>query len=162
VRGYQAGIAGLWEYAVPHISEPKSPAAGANYVEPLDGRWWWKLVGCTFALTTDANVANRHVSIQIAMADTLPLVLGEAPQLVAASATAQRFVGSTQTSYTQSATGTSILFSVLDFPILGGRSFSINVAAIQVGDTLTAIKLAWWRLPTNESIVRQLIGDREE
>jgi hypothetical protein len=162
VRGYQAGIAGLWEYAVPHISEPKAPAAGASYVEQLDGRWWWRLEGCAYTLSTDVNVADRLVTVQVAMADAVPLVLGEAPVLVTASTTNQRFVGSKRTSYPQWNAGTDVLFGVLDFPILGGRTFSINVANVQAGDTLTAIKLAWWRLPTNESIVRQLIGENED
>lgn len=161
MSGYQAGVQGLWRDAVPWIEEPDPPDAGAGYLAQLDGRWWWRLEGCVFTLSTDATMGDRLVTVEMVMADGVALVIGEAPVLVTESTSDQRFVGSVRTGSPSWNTGTDVLFSLLDYPFQGGRSFAINIAGVQAGDQLTSIKLAWMRLPTNESIVRQYRGEWE-
>jgi hypothetical protein len=159
VSGYLAGFAGLWAEAVPHISEPVNPAAGAGYTLQLDGRYWWRLHGATFTLGTDSNAANRLVTVQYGMADLNPLVIGEAALVVVASTTALRFVGSVDRGDSEWNSNTDVMFPLTNYPILGGRPFQIAIANAQAGDTLTAIKLAWWRLPTARSVVEQFAGE---
>ena len=159
MRGFQAGQRGLWEFSFPHISDGLNPAAGASYNVALDGRYWWRLTAATFTLATDANAANRYVSVQVGLVGPGTLVLGAAAVVVTANTTAQRFAGSVDRGDSEWNTGTDVLFPLQDYPLLGGRTLTINIANVQVGDQLSAISLAWWRLPTNESIVKQMLGD---
>lgn len=158
MSGYAAGFKGLWEYAVPHITDGVNPAAGASFSFPLDGRYWWRLQAVTFTLTTDSNAANRYVSVQVPLVGPGILVLGAAAVVVTASTTNQRYAGAVDRGDSEWNTGTDILFPLQDFPLLGGRSVNINIANVQVGDQLSAISMAWWRLPTKKSIVEQYAG----
>lgn len=160
-RGYLAGVRGLWEFSFPHVLEGVKPAAGASYSVQLDGRYWWRLHTGNFTLSTDANAANRVVTVQVGLADTVAFVLGHMPVEITASTTNQRFDGSVRTSYPSWNPGSDVLFGLSDFPILGGRTLTINVANVQVGDQLSNIVLGFWRLPTNESIVKQMLGDED-
>jgi hypothetical protein len=157
--GLAAGLKGAWEYAVPHITDGANPAAGASFAFALDGRYWWRLQAATFTLSTDSNAANRFVSVQVNLVGGGVIVLGAAAVVVTASTTNQRFDGTVGRGDSEWNTGTDILFPLADFPFLGGRTLSINIGSVQAGDQLSLISLAWWRLPTNESIVRQYLGE---
>lgn len=158
--GLQSGFRGLWAEAVPHIQDPVNPAAGASYSQALDGRYWWSLQAVTFTLVTDTNAANRLLTIQTTLIDGRPFILGE-PTVVQTVNTTQRYVGAVTLGGNFSATNTDVVFGLSDFPLLGGRTFTITIGNVQAGDQLSNIVLAWWRLPTAKSVVEQFAGESE-
>ena len=49
----------------PQLLKGVQPAAGANYLRPVDGGYWERLVSLAFNLTTSAAVADRTVALNM-------------------------------------------------------------------------------------------------
>lgn len=125
-----------------------SPAAGAVFSLPMDPNYKSRLLGCVFTLTTDANVANRYATVEAEDSDGNPFSVNAAGVVVTANTT-QRFVGSMFRGEGEWAGNTDVLFPLAPIFLEGGIVLKINVANVQAGDTLTAIKLVFDRFPTN-------------
>ena len=52
-----------WGLGYPDWIDPASPAAGANFVHTVGGSHYERLIAATATVTTDANAANRFVSL---------------------------------------------------------------------------------------------------
>src|SRR3954471_5282930 len=70
------------------ILKGDTPAAGANFSLTSPGRPGWRLVAVTFRLVTDANAANRSVTVDYAD-ENAPLVASNGMQPVIAASTTQ-------------------------------------------------------------------------
>ena len=125
-----------------------APAAGSSFTTTVSGFFRSRLIGAVFALTTDANAANRYVTVECLQDDNTPFLLGAGAVTVTANTTAQRFAGSMYTGSGSWNTGTDVMFPLLPLWIMEGQTLKINVASIQVGDTLTNIRLLFDRFPT--------------
>lgn len=130
------------------------PAAGSSFSLQLGslnapGAYKWRLVGITFKLTTDANAANRLVTVEYLGGDGVSIMADEATVVVTANTTAQRFVGKLDQGVSEWNTNTDVLFGLSGLWLEAGVTVKINVASIQVGDTLTVIRLTFDRVPTD-------------
>lgn len=128
-----------------------NPAAGANASVKLGGQLvgnalWWRLVGVTFKLTTDANAANRYTTVEYQGGDGVAFMADSATVLVTANTTAQRFNGKLGQGVAEWNTGTDVLFNLSGLWLELGTTVVLNVASIQVGDQLSAIRLTFDRV----------------
>ena len=122
-----------------------APAAGQSFSFTFNGYDRGRLVFCTFDLSTDANVANRYVTVEYQGSDGIARAADAAAVRVAASTTNQRYCGSLNRGTSEWATGTDVLFPLCGLWLEAGATVKINVAGIQAGDTLTNIRLTFDR-----------------
>lgn len=131
-----------------HELRASTPAAGASFTVTLDSRYVWRVKHFIFTLTTDANAANRYVTLQYLFGDGLAVWTNAAAVTVSANST-QRFVGSSDRTVAEWAANTDVLFPIDKALLHGGRALQINVGNIQVGDTLTKIYAIFDRFETD-------------
>jgi hypothetical protein len=123
------------------------PAAGAVFnftCQPYDR---WRLIACRFTLTTDANAADRYVTIEYMGANNLPMMTDGAPVAVTASTTSQVFAGSLHRTVSEWNNLSDVFFPLSGLWLAAGTQIQIAVANIQVGDQLDLIRLTFDRLP---------------
>jgi hypothetical protein len=152
VGGYALGQPYGYGAAYEQVFVGTSPAAGSNFVQVMDSRYVWVLVGIVFTLTTDANVANRYVTVEYAQDGQNPYAVSAAGVLFTAGGV-QRYVGAINRGVAEWNTGTDVLFPLAAGYLRGGSSLTVRVGAIQVGDTLTKIVLTFDKYPTDVSNV---------
>ena len=127
-----------------------NPAAGSSLSTNLDPRWRHLYTLILFTLTTDANAANRYVTVEAEDIDGNPFWVNGASVTVSANST-QRFVGQLNRGTAEWNTNTDVFFPLAPVLLDGATNFKINVANIQVGDTITLIKLVSQRFPTADT-----------
>lgn len=137
-RGYQEAVF------------PKQPAAGANYSKKVDGKWWTRLLTCTFTLTTSATVADRLVTIDYTDPTGALYLSDGAPVALPASQTGVYF-GSRGRTVSEWNTGTPTWFPLTAQFIPPGYTVGITVAAIDTTDQISGIGFLYERFETNES-----------
>jgi hypothetical protein len=115
-----------------------NPGAGANFSFVIPSEYQWRPLGCTFTLTTSAAVANRFVTVQYLGADGNPWNASGAAVVTVANSVA-RYDGSMYINTGSWASGTDVFFPLDPFFLRGGDTLKINVANIDVADTLTLI-----------------------
>lgn len=133
-------------------SAAAAPAAGASYTLTLERYNWWRLVFCTFTLTTDANAANRYVTVEYPGGDGVSVLADAAAVIVTASTTNQRYVGSLNRGVSEWNANADVLFPLSGIMLEAGRTVKINVANIQVGDQLSKIRLTFDRVPVRDPV----------
>lgn len=131
-----------------------NPVAGASFSLQLGslaapGAYKWRLVGCTWKLTTDANAANRYTTVEYLDGGGVGFQADGAGVVVIANTTAQRFVGSLYHGPSDFAANTDVFFPLSGLWLEAGVTVKINVASIQVTDQLSVIRLTFDRLPTD-------------
>ena len=136
------------EYGFQTVIVGANPGAGQNFVQTVDSRWVWRLVSCVFTLTTDANVANRYVTVEYAQDAAAPYCVNAPAVTFTASGTA-RYAGKINQTVGEWNTGTDALFSLAPVFIWGGNTITVRVGNIQVGDTLTLLRFVFERYPTD-------------
>lgn len=135
-----------------------APIAGASFSLQFKSYDRHRLVGIVFQLDTDANAANRYVTVEYLIGGANSMMADAAGLVVTASTVAQRFVGQLGRSVGEWAAGTDIFFPLSGLWLETGLVVKINVANIQAGDTLTNIRLTFDRFlaasqtPPDESI----------
>lgn len=139
-----------WGQGFQWIDRGTSPAAGAVLSTQLSPRWRHLYTEISFTLTTDSNAANRYVTVEAEDTDGNPFWINGASVTVSANST-QRFVGQIQRGPAEWNTNTDVFFPLSPTILNGGTNFKINVQNIQVGDTLTLIKLVSMRFPTDDN-----------
>lgn len=132
---------------VPTLEYGTSPAAGAGFVFPVDGRYYLRLITVFFRLVTDANAADRSVNIQYRNHDDLPYLIAGAPVVQTASTTTdyafQAFVG--QSDWPVASTVLVTLPPVLLVPT---HDFIITAENIQATDAFTRVRFLYERFWT--------------
>lgn len=131
-----------------HDLRATTPAAGASFSVVLDSRYVWRVKHCVFTLTTDANVANRYVTLQATYPDGNANWVNAASVTVSANST-QRFVGSSDRTIAEWNTNTDVLFPIDQKFLRDGTTLTVTVTGIQVGDTLTKLYFTFDRFETN-------------
>lgn len=120
------------------------PAAGANFSLALSSAFIQVLHTVRFSLVTDANVANRIVTVDYVTGDSVVAVSNGAGLLVTASTTVT-FMGKAHMGVSDwTSTGsdlTPVYFPVEPLMLPGPWLIQINVANKQAGDQLSAIRL---------------------
>jgi hypothetical protein len=126
------------------------PGAGASYtytVRPWDRM---RLVFAVFTIATDANAANRYITIEYPGGDGTSVLADGASVVLTANTTAQRFVGSYRRGPAEWNTNTDVFFPLSGLWLEVGRTVVINVANVQVGDQLSKIRLTFDSTPVRE------------
>lgn len=127
-----------------------NPGANTNFTLLNDARWIWRPVSCVFTITTDANVANRYVTIEMADGGARSYAVSAAAVVVTASTT-QRFCGTILRGTSEWNTGTDVLFPLSPVFLWPGDTFKITIGSIQAGDTITNIRFVFDRFPTGNT-----------
>lgn len=127
------------------IDQPANPGAGGNFSYIVPPRFAIEILSCTFTLTTDANVANRNVTVSI-FAPAGPSTYRCSPVFVQLATTTRTYVASHQHS-----PNTIIYPLALQLPIPSryilypNWEFATLVDGVQVGDQISGIAIAYMR-----------------
>lgn len=149
----EAVTAGLVEpfgygLAYPNWLDPLSPTVGTNYVHTVGGIHQQRILAATATLTTDANVANRLMSLDFTNARGVTYMSNAASVLVTASTTNQVFYWSISQSISEWNTGTPVWVPMLNAFLPPAFTAVFKVANIQAGDQLSNIHLWVENFPT--------------
>jgi hypothetical protein len=117
-----------------------SPAAGANFSFQVDSRWTARLIGITFTLVTDANVANRSATVDYSQPGR-GVVHQDGPSVLQTASSTGVYNGVRGFGPSDWNTGTPAWFNLNGFWLPGSFTIGITVASIQTGDQLSAIVL---------------------
>lgn len=120
---------------------PISPAAGANLTVDLGLQRWIIIHSLTVTLSTDANAANRFVSVDYLVARGAAVMRNAATVLVTANTSLQVFQFDNQHHVSEWNTNTPVYAPLMPVPLQAGWQLRVTVDNIQAGDTLTACKL---------------------
>lgn len=124
---------------------PNVPAAGANYLYPLQRYDYWRLIGAAFTLTTDANAADRFVQVQYPDG-TAALAMADLTTYKQVASTTVTYYGALRGLIAQdAAANVSASFRLSGLWLEVGRTVTIAVGGIQVGDQLSSIRLTFDR-----------------
>lgn len=118
-----------------------APAAGAGAIFKLDSRWQWRFQSVRFSLATDANVANRFVSVDYCDPEGNVWIRNAAAVVVTAGTAAQEYSFDGGRAVSEWAANTPVLAPLNRTFVPGGWQLRVNVANVQVGDQLTAVDL---------------------
>lgn len=121
------------------LLQPAAPGADTVYKHTVPGDSWERLIALTFLLSTDSNVASRAVTIDYAEPQQATFLSDGPAVTVAASTTNQAFNGSNERGTSEWNTGTAVFFPLWGGFLEAGWSWTINVANMQAGDTITSI-----------------------
>lgn len=128
--------------------EVAQPAAGASAQVTVEGQWSMRVLAARASITTDANVANRVVTLDYINARGQTYVQNGAAALVLASTTAQVFEWDIGRTVSEWNTGTTIWAPCQNMLMPPGFVVKFNVASIQVGDQLSGLRLWVEKFPT--------------
>ena len=124
------------------------PAAGANLAFTVPADRVMRVLGARFNVTTDANVANRFVSLDYINARAQTMMRNAAGLVVTASTTNQKFEGTCQRTDAQWATNTPVLFPVFPLFLYPGSIVQITLDSIQATDQISLASLVVERFDT--------------
>ena len=145
VRPFGYGLA-YQQWSVP--SGSALPNAGATYTETTAGTHWKRVLAVHCSLSTDANAANRLVTVDFINARGTTFVQNGASVIVTASTTGQVFEWSINRTVSEWNTNTPVWAPLADFFMPPAFQLKINVANIQVGDQLSSIAIWYELFPT--------------
>lgn len=115
-----------------------SPAAGANLTLDLGRYKWLVLESVIVTLATDANAANRFLSVDYIPGGRVTAMRNAPTVLITANTTATVFQFDRQHTVSEWNTGTMVFAPLLPLALPVGWTVKVTVDNIQVGDTLTA------------------------
>lgn len=137
------GLVGPATYgpAYPAWYDVTTPAAGATASLTIDGRWQARVIGARLSITTDANVANRFVSLDYVDQNGVTRLRNAAGLVVTASTTGQAFEWSSNRTVAEWAANTPVLVPLAPFFLPAGWSVKFAVDSIQATDAISGLRL---------------------
>ena len=120
------------------VLQQTTPAAGANLTLDLGRYKWVVLESVIVTLATDANAANRFLSVDYLLPGRMTAVRNAPTVLITANTSATVFQFDRQHTISEWNTGTMVYAPLLPLPLPAGWSVRVTVDNIQVGDALTA------------------------
>jgi hypothetical protein len=123
-----------------------APAAGALSQTLVVRDRALRVLAATATVSTDANAANRLVSLDYLKQGGVTYVRNFASVVLTASTTAQTFVWNRAWTVSEWAANTPIIVPVLSMQLPPGIAIRFSIDNIQVGDTLTGLTLTVARL----------------
>lgn len=146
---------------LPLFQAGTQPAAGANFSFSMDSFWIQVLKTIRFQLVTDANAANRVVTVDYVDGNN-SVIVSNGPGLTMSASDTRTFQGKTNMGFsdwtTTSSDSTPIYFPIEPLMLVGSWKVQINVANKQAGDQLSAIRMMFDQF-TSETFVTYLPGD---
>ena len=137
------GMRSEWDDTTGYLSvvTPADPAAGANLTVTIPNQRWVVLRSLTVTLATDANAANRLLSVDYLLGSRLTAMRNAATLLVTANTSATVFQFDNQHTVSEWNSGTPVFVPLLPLPLPNGWTVQVTVDNIQTGDTLTSCKV---------------------
>jgi hypothetical protein len=120
------------------VVTPADPAAGANLTVTIPNQRFVVVRSLTVTLTTDANAANRLLSVDYLLGSRLTAKRNLATVLVTASTTNQVYHFDNQHSVSEWNTGTPIFAPLQPLPLPNGWTVRVTVDSIQATDQLAS------------------------
>jgi hypothetical protein len=121
-----------------------TPAAGASFTLTSPGRPGWLLIAVTFRLVTDANVADRAVTVDYDDGNG-SLMASNGVGFVVAASTTELFAFQANIGQAAWNTRGQAFAPLLPAEFQGGQKLQINVLGVQAGDQLDRIVLTFIR-----------------
>jgi hypothetical protein len=125
-----------------------TPAAGAQASFTVPGDYSMRVIAARAQITTDANAANRIVTLDFANARSSVYHSNGAGKLITANTTAQAIWWSRNRSVSETVAGAPIWCPLLDEIMPPGFTITWAVAAIQATDQLSQLRLWVEKFPT--------------
>jgi len=125
-----------------------SPAAGANASVQVPGQFGYRVIGALATLTTDANAANRLVSLDVINANGSTRLRNPAPATIPANTSAQKYVWNDAYANMLSVTNGPMVIPVNALLVPAAWSIQITVDNKQAGDQLASLSLVVLKVPT--------------
>lgn len=125
-----------------------SPAAGATASQLVPGQYGMRVLAARATLSTDANAANRLLSLDYIDANNVTRVRNCASVVWTANTSSQAFQWNAAWTVSEWNANTPVLMPVLGLLLPPGWTIKWQVDAIQVGDTLTGLSLVVEKVPT--------------
>lgn len=129
----------LVRYGLPELVEGVAPAAATDFAATIDGAFLQRLVSVYATLTTDANVADRYVSLEYRDAAGNPYCVSGAPVAVTASST-QPFAFSAFQVESAWPVGGTVLSPLSAILLPPTHSWRIVLTGEQAADALSGIR----------------------
>jgi hypothetical protein len=138
-----SGLVGPFAYgpAYPQWLPVTTPAAGATATVTVDGKWNLRPLAARLSLTTDANVANRLVTIDYVDARGNTWLQNGAGLVVTANTTAQTFEFDAHRTVAEWAANTPVFAPLAPFFLPPGFRVKFNVLNIQATDAISGLSL---------------------
>lgn len=127
-----------------------TPAAGATASLTLEGRWSIRILGARLSITTDANVADRFVSIDYLDGRDRTFYRNGAGLVVTASTTAAEFEFQANRTVGEWAANTPIFAPIAPWFMPTGFKVKFNVVNIQATDAISGLALWVERFGTQD------------
>ena len=134
--------------AFPDWLDVTTPAAGAQASVTVEGRWALRVLAARCTLTTDANAANRLVTIDYLNNNGVVRARSGAGVVITASTSAQAFEFSAHRTVAEWAANTPIFAPLQPWILPPGFVVRFTVTNIQATDALTALSLWVEKFPT--------------
>jgi len=143
VRNNVYGLVGPATYgtAYPAWYTVTTPAAGAQQTFSIDGRWQTRVLAAMLSITTDANVADRIISLDYVDNNGVTWLKNGSSALVPASQTAVQFVWDSHRAVSDWNTGTPVFVPCAPWFLPAGWTIKFAVSGIQATDAISGLKL---------------------
>jgi hypothetical protein len=119
--------------------------AGAGYTLTLQQYDRWRLVGFRGLLTTDANAANRFVTVEYLDGQGIAIAEDGSPTAITASQTGVQLRGALTYGAPAGTIATGLWFSLSGLWRPMASQIKIVIAGVQVGDLLSALRFTFDR-----------------
>lgn len=138
-----AGLAAPYEYgaAYPQWLAVTTPAAGATASVTVSGLAGLRPLAARLSLTTDANAANRLVTVDYIDAKGNTWLRNGAGLVVTANTTAQTFEFDAHRTVAEWAANTPVFAPLAPFFLPPGFSVKFNVTNVQATDAISGLAL---------------------
>lgn len=125
-----------------------APVAGANLQFVVTGQNWIRVLGARANVTTDANVANRFVSLDYLNARSQTMMRNAVATVVVAATTNLKFEWSAQRTDGAFVANAPVLGPCFPMFLAPGSIVQITLDSIQVGDQISLASLVIERFDT--------------
>lgn len=147
-----AGLAGPFAYgpAYPQWLAVTTPAAGATASVTVDGKWVIRPVAARLSLTTDANAANRVVTVDYLDSKGNTWLRNGAGLVVTANTTAQTFEFNSARTVAEWAANAPVFAPLAPYFLPPGFQVKFNVSNIQATDAISGLTLWFETFQTDD------------
>lgn len=145
-----AGLVGDFGYglAFPDWLDITAPAAGATASYTVPGQYSQRIVAARLLITTDANAANRLITLDFLNARGITYAQNGAAVVVTANTSAQVFEWHRNRTVSEWAANTPVWAPLLDAFLPPGFVVKFNVLNIQATDAISGLRLWVEDFPT--------------
>jgi len=134
--------------AFPDWLDVATPAAGATQTVTVPGEYYYRLVAARLLITTDANVANRLVTLDYLNARGTTYLQNGAGVVVTANTSAQVFQWDANRTSGEWAANTPIFAPLSSVFLPPAFVIKFNVLNIQAADAISGLRLWVEKFPT--------------